>query len=156
RREIEPGTAPDFMRFLPRWQHVAAGARGEGRVGVLAVVEQLQGVGLATGAWGDPVPAARGEGDPRGGLGGRCRSGQVSWGRLTVRDTEADPVPRRGGMTPSRATPITLALRADLPWLMRAARGELTPAEPDFGRTRDVLDALRQHGALFRPDLASV
>jgi ATP-dependent Lhr-like helicase len=39
---------------------------------------------------------------------------------------------------------------------MRAARGELTPAEPDAGRTRDVLDALRQHGALFRPDLASV
>ena len=62
---------------------------------------------------------------------------------------------RRSGLTPSRATPITLTIRDDLPWLLRAARGDLTPAEPGPGRTRDVLDALRQHGALFRPDLAS-
>ena len=53
-------------------------------------------------------------------------SGQVCWGRLSVRDTEPDLVPRRSGMTPSRATPITLALRDDLPWLLRAARGELS------------------------------
>src|SRR5439155_17143478 len=43
RREIEPVTARDFMRFLLRWQHVAAGTRREGRLGVLSVVEQLQG-----------------------------------------------------------------------------------------------------------------
>jgi ATP-dependent Lhr-like helicase len=49
-----------------------------------------------------------------------------------------------------------LTIRDDLPWLLRAARGDLTPAEPAPGRTRDVLDALRQHGALFRPDLAAV
>ena len=35
------------------------------------------------------------------------------------------------------------------------ARGDLCPAEPGPGRTADVLDALRQHGALFRPDLAT-
>ena len=156
RREIEPVTARDFMRFLLRWQHVAAGTRREGRFGVLSVVEQLQGFELAIGAWEHSVLAARVEGYRREWLDELCMSGQVSWGRLAVRDTDADPVPRRGGMTPSRATPITLALRDDLPWLMRAARGELSPAEPDTGRTRDVLDALRRHGALFRPDLASV
>jgi ATP-dependent Lhr-like helicase len=155
RREIEPVTARDFMRFLLRWQHVAAGTRREGRFGVLAVVEQLQGFELATGAWEHSVLAARVEGYRREWLDELCMSGQVSWGRLTVRDTDAEPAPRRGGITPSRATPITLALRVDLPWLMRAARGELSPAEPEAGRTREVLDALRQHGALFRPDLAS-
>ena len=36
RREIEPVTARDFMRFLLRWQHVAPGTRREGRLGVLA------------------------------------------------------------------------------------------------------------------------
>ena len=82
-------------------------------------------------------------------------SGQACWGRLSVRDTEPGDEPRRAGMAPSRATPITLALRDDLPWLLRAARGDLTPAEPPEGRTRDVLDALRQHGALFRTDLAA-
>jgi ATP-dependent Lhr-like helicase len=156
RREIEPVTARDFMRFLLRWQHAAAGTRREGRFGVLAVIEQLQGFELATGAWEHSVLATRVEGYRREWLDELCMSGQVSWGRLAIRDTTSDPVPQRGGMSPSRATPITLALRDDLPWLLRAARGELTPAEPEAGRTRDVIDALRQHGALFRPDLASV
>jgi ATP-dependent Lhr-like helicase len=156
RREIEPVTARDFMRFLLRWQHVAAGTRREGRFGVLSVIEQLQGFELATGAWEHSVLAARVEGYRREWLDELCMSGQVSWGRLAIRDIATDTAAQRGGMSPSRATPITLAMRDDLPWLLRAARGELTPAEPDGGRTRDVIDALRQHGALFRPDLASV
>ncbi len=156
RREIEPVTARDFMRFLLRWQHVAAGTRREGRFGVLAVIEQLQGFEIATGAWERAVLEARIEGYRREWLDELCMSGQVCWGRLSVRDSEPDLTPRRSGLTPSRATPITLAIRDDLPWLLRAARGELSPAEPGDGRTRDVLDALRQHGALFRPDLATV
>ena len=35
RREIEPVTAQDFMRFLLRWQHVAPGTQREGRRGAL-------------------------------------------------------------------------------------------------------------------------
>ncbi|MGO8958844.1 MAG: ATP-dependent DNA helicase, partial [Streptosporangiaceae bacterium] len=156
RREIEPVTAQDFMRFLLRWQHVAAGTRREGRFGVLAVIEQLQGFELATGAWENSVLAGRVDGYRREWLDELCMSGQACWGRLSVRDNEPDSAPRRGGLTPSRATPITLALRDDLPWLLRAARGDLVPAEPASGRTRDVLDALRQRGALFRPDLAAL
>ena len=156
RREVEPVSARDFMRFLLRWQHVAAGTKREGRFGVLAVIEQLQGFEIATGAWEDSVLAARVENYRREWLDELCLSGQACWGRLSVRDTEPETEPRRGGMTPSRATPITLAIRDDLPWLLRAARGDLSPAEPAQGRTRDVLDALRQHGALFRPDLATV
>jgi len=156
RREVEPVTARDFMRFLLRWQHVGAGTRREGRFGVLAVIEQLQGFEIATGAWEDSVLAARVEGYRREWLDELCLSGQACWGRLSVRDADPDEAPRRGGMTPSRATPITLAIRDDLPWLLRAARGDLSPAEPAEGRTRDVLDALRQHGALFRPDLATL
>ncbi len=156
RREIEPVTARDFIRFLLRWQHVASGTRREGRFGVLSVIEQLQGYELAAGAWENAVLAARVDGYRREWLDEACLSGQVAWGRLSVRDSAPDPGPRRSGLVPSRATPITLAIRNDLPWLLRAARGELTPAEPGPGRTRDVLDALRQHGALFRRDLPAV
>jgi ATP-dependent helicase Lhr and Lhr-like helicase len=156
RREIEPVTARDFMRFLLRWQRIAPGTRGEGRRGVLSVIEQLQGYELAAGAWENAVLAGRVDGYRREWLDEACLSGQVTWGRLSVRDIEPDPAPRRSGLVPSRATPITLTIRDDLPWLLRAARGDQAPAEPGPGRTRDVLDALRQHGALFRPDLAAV
>jgi ATP-dependent helicase Lhr and Lhr-like helicase len=156
RREVEPVTPQDFMRFLLRWQHVAPDTRREGRFGLLSVIEQLQGFELATGAWESSVLAARVAGYRREWLDELCMSGQACWGRLSVRDTEPDTEPRRSGLTPSRATPITLALRDDLPWLLRAARGEATPAEPADGRTRDVLDALRSHGALFRTDLATL
>jgi ATP-dependent Lhr-like helicase len=180
RREIEPVSAQDFMRFLLRWQHVADGTRREGRFGVLAVIEQLQGYETAAGIWESAVLAGRVEGYRRDWLDELCLSGQVAWGRLTVRDPQADPgdpspgrgdqeapghasldgrpgtAARRSGLTPSRATPITLTIRDDLPWLLAAARGDLQPAEPGPGRTRDILDALARHGALFRPDLASV
>jgi ATP-dependent helicase Lhr and Lhr-like helicase len=186
RREIEPVTARDFMRFLLRWQHVADGTRREGRFGVLAVVEQLQGFELAIGAWEQSVLAARVDGYRREWLDELCMSGQVSWGRLSVREAESDTAARRSaareskpavtgvvppdsateysvlaarastGLAPSRATPITLALRDDLPWLLRAARGELIPAEPGSGVTSEVLAALTEHGALFRPDLAAL
>jgi ATP-dependent helicase Lhr and Lhr-like helicase len=156
RREIEPVTAQDFMRFLLRWQHVTDGTRREGRFGLLSVVEQLQGFELATGAWESSVLAARVEGYRREWLDELCMSGQACWGRLSVRDAEPEAEPRRSGLAPSRATPITLALRDDLPWLLRAARGELVPAEPAVGRTREVLDALYQRGALFRADLSTL
>jgi ATP-dependent Lhr-like helicase len=156
RREIEPVTAQDFMRFLLRWQHVAPGTKREGRLGVLAVVEQLQGFELAAGAWEEEVLRARVEGYRSEWLDDLCLSGDVTWGRLSLRNGEADDAPRRSGMTPSRATPITLAVRDDLPWLLQAARGGRRPAEPGPGRTADVLDALREHGALFQSDLRTV
>jgi ATP-dependent Lhr-like helicase len=167
RAEIEPVSARDFMRFLLRWQHVEPETRREGRFGVLAVIEQLQGFELAAGAWENAVLGTRVEGYRREWLDELCLSGQVTWGRLSVRDpaalpalpavpSPAEPVARRSGMAPSRATPITLTIRDDLPWLLRAARGEAAPAEPGPGRTLDILDALRDHGALFRSDLATV
>jgi ATP-dependent Lhr-like helicase len=100
------------------------------------------------------VLAARVAGYRREWLDELCLSGQVSWGRLSVRDADPDATPRTG--RPSRATPITLALRDDLPWLLRAARGDLTPAEPEAAGSLAVLGALRSHGALFRHDLATV
>ena len=154
RREVEPVTARDFIRFLLRWQHVTADTRREGSRGVLAVVEQLQGFELAAGAWEKAVFPARVTGYRREWLDEVCLDGGVAWGRLSVRG-EADEPPRRAG-APSRATPVTLTIRDDLPWLLRAARGEHRPAEPGPGSTSDVLDVLRQRGALFPPDLESL
>ncbi|HLI41679.1 MAG TPA: DEAD/DEAH box helicase [Streptosporangiaceae bacterium] len=153
RSEVRPVPPRDFIRFVLRWQHVAPGTRREGSRGVLAVVEQLQGFELAAGAWEDAVLAARVAGYRREWLDEACLSGDVAWGRLSLRP-DADQ-PQRSGQTPSRATPVTLAIRDDLPWLLRAARGDRVPARPGPGRTRDVLDALAGRGALFPADIAA-
>lgn len=153
RREIEPVSAQDFMRFLLRWQHVAPGTRRQGRAGLLSVIEQLQGFELAAGAWEDAVFPARVEGYQRRWLEDLCLSGEVTWGRLSLRPPDADGQARRGASTPSRATPVTFTLRTDLPWLALATRGDAVPEEPAHGAARDVLDALRHSGAMFASDL---
>jgi ATP-dependent helicase Lhr and Lhr-like helicase len=155
RREVEPVAAQDFMRFLLRWQHVTSDTRREGSRGVLAVVEQLQGFELAAGAWEKAILPARVTGYRKEWLDEVCLDGGVAWGRLSVRDAEpSDELPSRG-LTPSRATPITLMIRDDLAWLLAAARGAAGPVAPGPGRTRDVLDALAARGALFQTDLAA-
>src|SRR5207253_6871164 len=98
RREIEPVTARDLMRFLLRWQHVAPGTRREGRVGVLSVIEQLQGYELAAGAW-ERVLGRRVERYRDEWLDDLCLSGDLTWVRLSVRNGDAEEEPsRRSGM----------------------------------------------------------
>ncbi|GAA5113550.1 DEAD/DEAH box helicase [Haloechinothrix salitolerans] len=155
RREIEPVTARDFLRFLLRWQHVTPDTRREGKLGVIAVVEQLQGYQLAAGAWED-VLAARVEGYRREWLDEVCLSGDVTWGRLSLRSPADEQTPRHSGMTPSKATPITLTIRDDLAWLLQAARGDRAPTPPGPGRTADVVEALASHGALFASQVATI
>ena len=156
RREIEPVGAQDFMRFLLRWQHAAPGTKREGRLGVLAVIEQLQGFELGAGAWEQGVLAQRVEGYRPEWLDDLCLSGDVTWGRLSLRHGDEEGVAKRTGLTPSRATPVTLAIRDDLPWLLAATRHDRAPVEPPPGRTHDVVEALRRHGALFPSDLVTL
>jgi len=153
RREIEPVTAQDFIRFLLRWQHVAPGSQRQGRAGVLAVVDQLQGFEIPAGAWEESVLPTRVEAFQHRWLEDLCLAGELVWGRLSLRPTGLEDAPRRGSSTPSRATPVTFALREDLPWLLSAARGEARPAEPVHGAAREVLDALRTNGAMFHAEL---
>ncbi|MGH7895647.1 MAG: Lhr family ATP-dependent helicase, partial [Candidatus Binatia bacterium] len=89
RREIEPVTAADFMRFLFRWQHMHTGTQLHGRQGLLEVVGQLQGVELPARAWEAQVlPARIARYDPEE-LEHLCLAGAVVWGRLR---TDVPPV----------------------------------------------------------------
>ncbi len=154
RREIEPVSAQNFVRFLLRWQHATPDARCHGRSGVLEVIDKLQGFELAAGAWEQSVFGARIEAFQERWLEDMCLSGEVVWGRLGIRAaTPGDGAPQRGSAPPSRATPITFALREDLPWLLRAARGERVPEEPTQGAARELLEALQAHGAMFQSEL---
>jgi len=152
RRGTNPVSAEEFMRFLLRWQHVAPGTRRQGRAGLLAVIEQLQGWEAAAGAWEEAILPARVENYQSRWLEDLCLAGEVTWGRLSLR--AGDGANRRGASTPSRATPVAFALREDLDWLLAAKRGAGTPEEPPYGPAREVLEVLQARGAMFASELA--
>jgi ATP-dependent Lhr-like helicase len=151
RREIEPVTAADFMRFLFRWQHVQPGTHLHGRQGLLEIVGQLQGVELPARAWEAHVlPARIARYDPDD-LEQLCLAGAVTWGRLRDESGADDdePEPRRA-RTPNRAAPLAFVLRDDLPWLLAP---HATVADPG-GDAQLVLEYLRARGASFTSDVA--
>ncbi len=123
---------------------------------MLAVVAQLQGLELPAGSWEATVLPARVAGyDPRW-LDELCLSGEVAWGRLTPRpERDHEGRPRRGAATPSPSTPLSLVLREDLAWLLRAVRGRERPASPSGGAAADVFGALEARGASFRAELTA-
>jgi ATP-dependent Lhr-like helicase len=148
RKAVEPASAPDLVRFLLRWQHVAPGTQLRGHHGVRDVVEQLQGFEAAVAAW-EPEVLARRVADYRPGqLDRLCHDGEVTWLRLRPPPAEGD---RKAG--PSKATPVTLAFRADLPWLLQAGRAAAEPAVPEVGATAEVVEALGTRGARFLSEL---
>src|SRR5207237_1149862 len=150
RREIEPVSAADLMRFLFRWQHVQPGTQLHGRDGLLEVIGQLQGLELPARAWETQVlPARIARYDPAD-LDGLCLSGAVAWGRLaTDPPPEENEVPRRPKV-PTRAAPLAFVLREDLAWLLAPSHGvgDLPSA------ARAVLAHLERPGASCLADIA--
>jgi ATP-dependent helicase Lhr and Lhr-like helicase len=163
RKEIEPVTPADLMRFLFRWQHVHDGCRLHGAAGTAAVIEQLQGFEAAAAAWERDILPSRIERYQPPWLDALCWSGEVLWGRLSPRRPPRKPGKRAGG-APSRSAPIAVVLRADLPWLTRGpalgrgATGNGGGPAPDgeeslSAAARDVLGHLRSRGASFATEI---
>src|SRR5436190_9340271 len=154
RREIEPVTAADFMRFLLRWQRVAEDARADGPEGLAAVLELLDGFELPAGAWEtDVLPARMREYDPLW-LDGLCLSGEVAWGRPSqTRTAEGGTRNRKTG--PIRTTPVALFRRE------RGAIWRSLSTPPDTAdlalshSAAAVLGVLDERGASFFGDLVN-
>jgi ATP-dependent Lhr-like helicase len=157
RAHVRPVSQEEWEHFLETWCHVAPGTQLHGRAGVVEVIEQLQGSEWPAGEW-ERILAARVESYRPEWLDDLCLSGEVTWGRLSLLERAVDggQPEEWNGKTPSRRTPITFMLREDLPWLLQAHRGTAVPAEPTAGVSKEVLDALRDRGALFHSELQSL
>jgi ATP-dependent Lhr-like helicase len=157
RRSAEAVSAQQFMRFLLSWQHVGPGHRLLGSGGVVEVIEQLQGYEAAVDAWESAILPARVTGYHAALLDEWCARGEVAFARLGLRasDRLGSP-PRRGGATPSPATPVSLCRREDLVWLLAATRGGAMPDLPAVGAALEVAETLKGHGALFVTDLCQL
>ncbi|WP_130617166.1 DEAD/DEAH box helicase [Dyella amyloliquefaciens] len=146
RREIEPVSRRDLMRFLFEWQHAAPGARLTGPDALPAVLTQLEGYEAAAGAWETEVLPARIDDYSITWLDDLCRAGRISWSRLRSGNG--------GGSGPVRATPIVLLPRRSVPvWASTAANAGEVQDTPVSSRAQAVLDTLRDEGALFFDEL---
>ncbi|HUJ21775.1 MAG TPA: DEAD/DEAH box helicase [Bryobacteraceae bacterium] len=153
RREIEPVSTADFVRFLFRWQHLAPGSQMHGLDGAVHVIRQLQGYEISAAAWETQILPRRIARYSPELLDQLCLSGEVMWGRLSPHPAFERPEP--GRVRPTRVAPITVFMREDAGWLLAAAQDETGSVEDSLSHAaREVLAELRQHGASFFPDLA--
>ncbi len=163
RREIDPVTAQDFMRFLLRWQHLAPGSHLEGRGGVREAVTQLQGFEAPASSWEHELLAARVADYGPAWLDELCLAGEVAWARLAPPrpngsngDANGNGAAAAKALRATRVTPMTLALRPDLPQLLTASRFDGNGEDgPEAGAAAEILAELRARGALFFDELVA-
>ncbi|QPD03939.1 MAG: DEAD/DEAH box helicase [Candidatus Nitrospira kreftii] len=160
RREIEPVTVVEFMRFVMQWQHVLPGSRQHGESGLLQVIQQLAGFEAAASSWEPQLLRLRMAKYEPELLDRLCLSGAVSWGRLS-----SHPKISQGGDQDRRriiatsVAPINLFPRDDSEWLLHVFRDDSAVSGAGSHThlsavAQDVRRALGERGASFFADLA--
>ncbi|CUS39097.1 putative ATP-dependent DNA helicase Lhr [Candidatus Nitrospira nitrificans] len=162
RKDVEPVTASEFMRFVMQWQHVTPGSRQHGEAGLLQVIGQVAGFEAAASAWEPQLLRLRMAKYEPELLDRLCLSGAVGWGRLSPHPnlSQAGAMDRRR-IVPTSLAPISLFPREDREWLMKVFHGEATPTLADRHAqlsvvAQDLCHVLQQQGASFFADLARV
>ncbi len=163
RREIEPASPAQFMRFLLRWQHVGPGTRLFEEPGVSAVLEQLQGFESAAVAWETTILPSRIAHYKPDYLDSLCLSGRFAWGRLTApaAEVEAESEPRtRSQIRPTRIAPVAFFKRDEMHQFLAISARDAAGAEAAEARlshpAREVLQQLRRWGACFVTELSQL
>jgi len=167
RKEIEPVTAADFMRFLFQWQHVTPGTRLHGEAGLQEVIRQLAGFEAAASAWERGLlPIRIAKYDPAL-LDRVCLTGSAMWGRLSphgrlmARTEDRGESDRLHRIVPTSMAPISLFPREDADWLLTCFGEETVerlvratdPLSVLSAVAQDLFHALRRQGASFFADL---
>ena len=160
RREIEPLSFDDFVRFLFAWQSVpplTAGSRDGAKRGpargpeaLLAVVHQLAGYEAAAAAWEEWILPARLTDYDSAWLDLLCAGGELAWARLRP-PARAGAGSRTG---PLSSSPIALATRDEMPLWRSAAQDRSAHEATQLSATAAaVRDCLARGGALFRDEI---
>ena len=139
RRRIRPVEPEDYVRFLIRYQRVKPrGAPFSGPVGVREVIARLEGFEMPAAAWEGSVLPARVPDYDADWLDGLFHTGELVWGRLRPPSKDRSEGPNLARLT--RAMPISLALREDLPWLLSTnGNGTTVPQGATAGPVKKTL-----------------
>jgi ATP-dependent helicase Lhr and Lhr-like helicase len=155
RREIEPVSAAQFLRWLFRWQHIARGTQLTGERGTLEAIRQLQGFEAPANTWEHQLLARRVIGyDPKN-VDQLCLSGTVGWGRFSPHPAMLVDANERGRrVSPSSVAPITFFVREEADWMSYPRREWAATQHPGLSPAAiDVLQFLEQQGASFFADI---
>jgi ATP-dependent Lhr-like helicase len=153
RKEIEPVSASDFLRFLFVWQKVAPDHQVEGPESVAAILDQLEGFEAPAGSWeSELLPARVADYDPAW-LDALCLSGKLTWLRLSPPRLSPE---KSSSAAPVRSTPIVLLNRRNVQtW----SKGFPVGSESNGGQlatnTEAVYEYLKDHGASFFVDIVA-
>ena len=140
RREIEPVSAAEFLRFLGAWQHVDEEYRLEGPAGVAVALRQLAGFEAPVASWERKLLGARVRDYRPEWLDQLAFGGEVAWGRFWG-----------SGRSALRSTPVCFVPREDLTgWLGLTQRPEL---EGISWQARAMYEELERCGATFQTEL---
>jgi ATP-dependent helicase Lhr and Lhr-like helicase len=155
RKQIQPVSAAQFMRWLLRWQHVAPGTQVLGERGTLEVIQQLQGFEAPANAWEDRILARRIANYDSKSLDQLCLTGAIGWGRLSPHKSMMDgSESMRRRVVPSSVAPITFFIREHAEWMVPHTRDEGSHSNKGLSEgANTMLMYLRQHGASFFADI---
>ena len=155
RKEIEPVSAAQFMRWLLRWQHLAPDTQLFGKHGTLEVLRQLQGYEAPANAWERQILTRRVAGYGPNVLDELCLIGTLGWGRLSPHPMILhDSSERNHRIMPTSVAPITFFVCDEAEWMIPhkpmfdiEEQGVLSPA------AKDILQFLKDRGASFFADI---
>lgn len=156
RKEIEPVTAAQFVRWLLDWQHLTPGSELRGEFGLIEAIKQLQGFEIPANAWEKQILAKRVIDYDKDMLDKLCMMGVIGWGRIsphpvTFTDVEPDQQKR---VIPTSVAPITFFVREDADWM--AGHDQLNHEEKIEKLShvaKKVVIYLKQRGASFFADI---
>ena len=146
RKEIEPVTPAELMRFYFAWQHATPDTRARGSAGLELVLARLEGFEAPAAAWESELLPSRMQGWDPAWLDALCVTGRALWARGAEATNARSPV---------RATPVVILDRTRVD-MWRAIRPRTADLEGLSDGARAVHDALERRGALFAQDLAQM
>lgn len=162
RKEIEPVTATQFMRWLLKWQHMAPHTQLSGEQGLLEIIKQLQGFEMPANAWEPYIFAKRMQDYQKSMLDQLCLSGIIGWGRLSPHPATLESgslqtrstrvLPNKNRIMPTSIAPITFFLREESDWMPNHLICEENLTVLSHA-AKDIYLYLKEKGASFFSDI---
>lgn len=150
RREIEPVSASDFMRFLFSWQGVGLEEQPEGVEALRKVVDQLEGFEAPAASWEGDIFSSRLKNYDHTWMDTLCLSGSAMWGRFRTGKTNG-----RKKSSPIKTTPITIVKRNNLDMWKNIDKASDNNLENLSNSGKKVFDFISSRGASFFEEIIS-